>query len=156
MNPRRLSFASLFPPPLPLPHRLFGLWSGPSPAALAANKRHHDELLRILADVLSRPHNHFDLVCADLEGWVKPKRITGEHASEAHVPDAQAWLGSQEFIFEVETAETIALEHTRRQCALFSAYAYPNRGEFVLVVPNGTQSRAQRQLARWGIRGMVW
>ena len=152
MNPRRLPFTSLLPPPLP--QRFLAFW--PGPAALAANKRHHDGLLRILAEVLSRPHNRFEFVCADLPGWVRPKRIVDERTGEASVPDAQARLGGQEFVFEVETAQTLGLAHTRRQCALFSGYAVLRGGEFVLVVPNGEQRRAQRQLERWAIRAMVW
>lgn len=137
--------------------RFFTGFQRPSAQALA-NKRIHDELLQLLLQVVAASSHGFEQIHADLEGWPQPARILWTHTRQGYVPDATAWawLGMSEYLFEVETAETLSLEHTRNQCELFSAYARVHGAEFVLVVPLGLQARAARQLASWGITAQVW
>jgi hypothetical protein len=120
------------------------------------NKQAHDSLLRVLMDILSKPGSGFDLLTADLPGWNQPQGIEWAATGEGHTPDARAWNGYTRYVFEVETADTISIEHTRKQCELFSAYASQHNGVFVLFVPSGHEVRAQRQLAAWRIQGTVW
>lgn len=121
-----------------------------------ASKQAHDSLLRVLMGILSKPGSGFDLLRADLPGWTQPQGIEWTQTRQGHVPDARAWKAYTEYVFEVETADTISIEHTRRQCELFSAYASQHNGVFVLFVPTGHEARAQRQLAAWRIKGLVW
>jgi hypothetical protein len=138
--------------------RFFAGVQRPSAQMLAANKRAHDNLLQLLMQVLGGPNHGFEHLRADLHGWVKPERILSPVTGEGYSPDASAWLwlGFTEYIFEVETAETLSLEHTRHQCQVFSDHARKHGAEFVLVVPLGLQARASRQLTAWGIKAQVW
>lgn len=138
--------------------RFFAGFQRPSAQALAANRRAHDDLLQLLMQVLEGPNHGFEQLRADLHGWVKPERILSPVTGAGYTPDATAWLwlGFTEYIFEVETADTLSLEHTRRQCQLFSRHAREHGAEFVLVVPLGLQARASRQLTAWGIKAQVW
>jgi len=121
-----------------------------------ANKQAHDSLLRVLMGILSKPGSGFDLLTADLPGWSQPQGIEWAATGEGHIPDARAWNGYTRYVFEVETADTISIEHTRKQCELFSAYASQHNGVFVLFVPSGHEVHAQHQLAAWRIQGTVW
>ena len=120
------------------------------------NKQAHDSLLGVLMNILSKPGSGFDLLSADLRGWSQPQGIEWTATRQGHVPDARGWKGYTEYVFEVETADTISIEHTRKQCELFSAYASQHNGVFVLFVPSGDELRARRQLAAWRIQGTVW
>jgi len=124
--------------------------------ALKANKQAHDSLLRVLVNMLTRPGSGFELLHVALDGWDHPEQINWKSTGQGHIPDASAWLGHVKHIFEVETADSIGSDHTRRQCALFAAYAEQNYGKFILFVPSGEELRARRQLASWGLRGEVW
>lgn len=138
--------------------RFFAGFQRPSAQMLAANKRAHDDLLQLLMQVLGGANHGFEHLRADLHGWVKPEKILSPLTGEGYTPDASAWLwlGFTEYIFEVETADTLSLEPTRRQCQIFSYHAMKHGAEFVLVVPLGLQARAARQLAAWGIKAQVW
>lgn len=120
------------------------------------NKQAHDSLLGVLMNILSKPGSGFDLLSADLRGWTQPEGIEWTATRKGHVPDARAWRGYRQYVFEVETADTISVEHTRKQCELFSAYARQNNGRFVMFVPTGQEVRAKQQLAAWRIAGDVW
>jgi hypothetical protein len=138
--------------------RFFAGFQRPSAQMLAANKRSHDNLLQLLMQVLGGPNHGFEHLRADLHGWAKPERILSPVTGDGYTPDASAWLwlGFTEYIFEVETADTLSLEHTRRRCHVFSDHATKHGAEFVLVVPLGLQARASRQLSAWRITAQVW
>ena len=106
--------------------------------------------------LLSKLGSGFDLLTADLQGWSKPERIYWVTSGKGHVPDATAWHGYTKYIFEVETADTIAIDHTRQQCELFAAYVRQHGGKFALFVPAGEETRARLQLAHWSISAEVW
>lgn len=145
--------SSVVAPPAPAQRARLGLINSALSSA-AERKRSHTSILESLVDGLVAAG--FVSVTADLSGWETPTKIVWNETQEGHRPDARAWTSGREFIFEVETAETIAIEHTRQQCRLFAAYANPRGGKFILVVPDGDQVRAKAQLVRWGIAGEVW
>jgi hypothetical protein len=91
----------------------------------------------------------------DLPGYVKPERIIWTHTQRGHEPDTTAYYGVKQHVFEVETAETLGVEHTYEQCRLFAAYVRNRFAEFTLVVPGGSGFDARLQLIRWGLNASV-
>ena len=111
----------------------------------------HETLVRRAA-VHLRQHMQPD-VRADLPDGVRPDRIVWTKTQQGHIPDV---TGGQ-YIIEVETSETLAIEHTREQCMLFSVFAREQQKKiFVVVVPMGYQTTMELQLRAWGIVWEVW
>lgn len=121
--------------------------------AQALAKSEHDRLVeKLRARLVANPYSD---IRVDLPGYVKPTRIVWTRTQRGHEPDASAYYGFKEHIFEVETAETIADEHTREQCELFAAYVRDRYAQFTLVVPSGYRSTAFAQLTYWGLTAAV-
>lgn len=113
----------------------------------------HDRLLEKLRARLVA--NLFWDIKVDLPGHVKPDRMVWIDTQRGHEPDATAYYLAKQYVFEVETAESLADEHTYEQCRLFAAYARDRFAEFVLVVPIGCGSVATWRLSWWGLRAPV-
>jgi len=115
------------------------------------NKSRHDAMVGRLL-VVRRSTLMLD-IRADLPSCpVKPVKIVWNKTQDGHVPDLTSkYLNGQLLIEEVETSDTIAIDHTRQQCLLFSTFAREHRALFNLVVPFGDEWRARSQLAAWGI-----
>jgi hypothetical protein len=109
----------------------------------------HDRLVEKLCTRLVS--NLFSDIKVDLPGHVKPERIVWTDTQRGHEPDASAYYGFKQHIFEVETADSIGDDHTREQCELFAAYARGHAAEFTLVVPVGCGAIAVTQLNLWGL-----
>jgi hypothetical protein len=99
-----------------------------------------DKPYRSLADLLSNP--------------LPPGGLLGHRAGLQSLPSIPGALSG--YIFEVETADTLAINHTRQQCELFAAYVRQHGGKFALFVPAGEEARARLQLAHWEISAEVW
>lgn len=99
--------------------------------------------------------NLFSDIKVDLPGCVKPDRIVWTDTQRGHEPDATAYYLAKQYIFEVETAESLADDHTHEQCRLFAACVRDRFVEFVLVVPVGYGSAATWRLSWWGLRARV-
>lgn len=123
---------------------------------LEANKTRHDGLVARL--LLRQQYLQMRDIKADLPWYpFKPERICWASSGEGCVPDVTAAnLAGERVIYEVETTETLRIEHTREQCRLFGAYAQQHGAKFVLVVPVGQEAKASQQLAAWGVAGMVY
>ena len=65
----------------------------------------HDSMIEFLADALYA-RNLTD-VRADISGYKKPVLITWPGSETGSIPDATAYEGTQLFIYEVETADSI-------------------------------------------------
>lgn len=76
-----------------------------------------------------------------------PKKIVLPTSQVAHVPDVTAIISGKEFIYEVETAESLFSDHTRSQLELFGAYARQANAVCCLVVPKKVQIHAMLHTA---------
>lgn len=113
----------------------------------------HDRLVeKLRAHLVS---NLFSDIKVDLPGYVKPERIVWSDTQRGHEPDATAYYLAKQYVFEVETADSIGDEHTYEQCRLFAAYVRNWLAEFALVVPTGSALAARSQLSRWGLTATV-
>ena len=113
----------------------------------------HDQIVQKLGSWLVS--NQFSDIKMDLPERVKPDRIVWTDTKRGHEPDATAYYGLKQHVFEVETADSIGEEHTYEQCKLFAAYARDNVAEFTVVVPIGCGIAATSQLSYWGLRAAV-
>jgi len=116
-------------------------------------KSEHDRLVQKLRNRLVA--NLYSDIKVDLPGYEKPTRIIWTATQRGHDPDASAYYGLKQHIFEVETADSIGDDHTYEQCKLFAAYAQQHFAEFVLVVPAGSSVTASFQLSYWRLHGAV-
>ena len=91
----------------------------------------------------------FSNIKVDLPGHVKPNRIVWNATQHGHEPDATAYHLLKQYVFEVETADSLGDQHTHEQYRLFAAYSRDSFAEFTLVVPNGYGVVARSQLFRW-------
>jgi len=144
---------------------LRGILSPPPPqgrlSALAlfhsrtSNNSQHDRMVERLVRA-QRAIGMADIRADIASCLLKPKKIFWRSTGEGHIPDVTARYSSgRGVIFEVETSETIGIEHTREQCRLFSAFAYQHHHFFVMVVPRGKEWRAEAHLTSWNIVGQV-
>ena len=120
----------------------------------------HESLIEMLANALyarNRNPNIEDVedIRADLDGFKRPDKITTPEDSEGEVPDATAKEGDQFLIYEVETPDSIAEEHTAKQWTLFAKYAEENNGIFHVAVPPMAQGDAKRRLKELSITAKV-
>ena len=116
----------------------------------------HDTLLSVLVEYLEK--NGFTDIKADLPEFEQPRKVWWKgKEQEAHVPDATAIDASDVWhIFEIETEDTVSIEHSESQWKLFSAYANNNNGKFVVIVPTGSKVEAESQIERLRISAEVW
>jgi hypothetical protein len=113
----------------------------------------HDRLVeKLRARLVS---NLFSDIKVDLPGYVKPERIVWSDTQRGHEPDATACYLAKQYVFEVETADSLGDDHTYEQCRLFAAYVRNRFAEFALVVPTGSALVAQSQISRWGLTATV-
>lgn len=108
------------------------------------NQVSHDSMVRKVADHLVQ--NGFSSVKADLPNWQQPETIVWTHTQQGHRPDVTGVQNGQTFIFEIETEDTIKIEHTSDQWKLFSAFTKTHNAHFYVVVPNGFAGVARQQL----------
>jgi hypothetical protein len=74
-----------------------------------------------------RAHNYGNYPC--------PQKLIWPTTQQGHVPDVTAVIYGTEFVFEVETDDTIMSDHTKSQLELFAAYAQHANAVCCLVVP---------------------
>ena len=113
----------------------------------------HDRLVEKLRTRLVS--NLFSDIKVDLPGYVKPDRIVWIDTQRGHEPDATAYYLAKQYVFEVETADSLGGDHTYEQCRLFAAYVRNRLAEFILVVPIGSALDARSQLSRWSLTATV-
>lgn len=116
-------------------------------------KSEHDRLVERLRSWLVS--TLFSDIKVDLLGHAKPDRIVWTNTQRGHEPDATAYYLRKQYVFEVESADSLGDEHTHEQCRLFAAYVRDKFAEFTLVVPIGCSFAARSQLLRWGLNAAV-
>ena len=110
----------------------------------------HDEMVQTVAEHLES--ERFTEVKADLPDYDRPDKIVWKNTGSGHIPDVTA----DGLLVEVETADSIDDAHTEDQWTLFGAHAEQHNKTFVVVVPRGSRSAAQRRLRELGITAKVW
>ncbi|MFC2025342.1 hypothetical protein ACFLTG_02905 [Chloroflexota bacterium] len=103
------------------------------------NQIEHDSMVRSVANYLKE--NGHSSIKADLEGYEKPELIYWSSTKKGHYPDVTS-NKSKDYIFEVETDDTISELHTGDQWKLFSESAKIYSKAFIVVVPKESESKA--------------
>ena len=112
------------------------------------NPSEHDGMVKSVADHLaSTGHRN---IRADIAGFSKPDLIHWKGQSTGHIPDVTSVNGVQ-YLFEVETGDSIGDQHTADQWRLFSASARLNSKRFVVVVPKGFEQDARTRASQLGV-----
>jgi len=117
------------------------------------NQTEHDNLVKTVANYLIS--QNFTDVKADIEGYLQPSKITWTATGEGHIPDVSAIINNTQHIYEIETEETISIEHTKNQFVLFSEFAKGHKAVFHIVVPADCKNDAVAQANEWGITAEV-
>ncbi len=115
----------------------------------------HDNLVSQLITHLVG--DSFQNIKADLSEYDPPDAIWWTNKSdEKFIPDATATKNGVPFIFEIETADSIGIEHSDAQWEIFAASASKNNGHFCLYVEKGAEDAAKQRVLELGITAEVW
>jgi GTP-sensing pleiotropic transcriptional regulator CodY len=103
-------------------------------------------MVRHFADILSSNFFHIN-VKADISGYNKPEMIYWKSTKKGHIPDItsnfdKVYARPEQYIFEVETEDSIDDSHTEDQWKLFSAKGQEFRKRFIVIVPRGCKQQA--------------
>jgi len=116
-------------------------------------KMKHDDMVKVVVDYL-KAHG-FTSIKAEIEGYSCPEEIEWKVSKIKHRPAVSCFKGATNYIFEIETEDSISNDHTQSQCKLFAAYAAEHQCKFILAVPEGVMQAAKDQLAKWNVRADV-
>ena len=112
----------------------------------------YDKMVRTIAETLT--YDQYSDVKADIQGYDTPDKIIWESTGKGHVPDVTAEKG-KEVIVEVETDDSINDQHTEDQWKLFSACSKKYDADFIVVVPEGSKTKAMVHMEELDITGEV-
>jgi len=112
------------------------------------NQTEHNSMVKSVVNHV-RADGHSNIK-ADLEGYDKPELIYWERTKKGYYPDVTS-TKSQNYMFEVETDDSINDLHTEDQWKLFSANARANSKKFIVVVPKGSEQQAWQRVRELGI-----
>lgn len=115
---------------------------------------HHDAIVLFVARELEK--DRFKDVKADVPDFPEPEAIQLDHAGIGHLPDVTAVRSGLLHIYEVETPDTVSINHTQEQWKIFATYAKEHGAKFTIVVPRGTEARVKALLPEMDIRASVW
>ena len=122
--------------------------------AKRGNQAGHDSMVKsVVNHIKGQEHSN---IRADLEGYEKPEIIYWSSTKKGHVPDVTS-TKNQEYIFEVETDDSIDDSHTEDQWELFSANAKHHSKKFIVVVSKEAEQQARQRVKQLGINvDEVW
>lgn len=112
------------------------------------NQSEHDSMVKAIVNHV-KANGHSDIK-ADLEGYEKPELIYWSSTKKGYYPDITS-TKRQNYIFEVETDDSINDSHTEDQWKLFSANAKEHSKTFIVVVPKGSETQAWQRVKELGI-----
>jgi hypothetical protein len=112
------------------------------------SQSNHHAMVRTLASHLERKE-HTD-VKADIKGYAQPELLYWGATQKGHISDVTSNRG-RDFVFEVETVDSINHTHTEDQWKLFSANAKQYSKQFIVVVPKGSEAQAWQRAKLLGI-----
>jgi hypothetical protein len=102
----------------------------------------HDRMVDSLANLLKM---RFEDIKANVPGFERPEKIIWKDSDKGHFPDITAHR-FKNYIFEVETSDSIYDRHTADEWRLFASYAKEHNVTFCIVVPHGCSAVASRRL----------
>lgn len=118
------------------------------------NQSEHDGMIMSLVAHLKE--SKFTSIRADLPDHTQPVKITWKSSGDGHIPDASAVFDGTDYLFEVETDDSIGIDHTRSQWELFSANAKQYGKKFIVVVPKASEGKASAEILKQGYSAEVW
>lgn len=114
------------------------------------NQSDHEDMVLTTANYLVS--NLYTDVRADVNDYETPTKIIWSKTQDGHIPDITSKYNGVEHIWEIETEDSISIDHTKSQWKLFSTYAAQHNAKFHIVVPEGFIEDAQNQAEEWGIK----
>jgi hypothetical protein len=117
--------------------------------ATRRNQSDHDIMVRSVARHV-KEQGHSDIK-VNLFGYETPDQIYWGTTNKGHTPDVTS-TNIKQFIFDVETGDSITDPQTEDQWKLFSAHARQQSKTFVVVVPKGFEQQARQRAADLGIK----
>jgi len=112
------------------------------------NQSEHDSMVQSVATHVE--NNGHSNVKADIPDYKRPDKIIWDTTKKGHIPDVTS-TKNQDFIFEIETDDSINDSHTEDQWKLFSANAKQYSKKFIIVVPKGSDQKAWQRVRDLGI-----
>lgn len=104
----------------------------------------HDYMITSLVRYLIE-QGYTNIRSTHLGHFEDPTEMPGRSGS-TYKSDVIAWKEEKEYIFEVETSETIDLDYTREQFEAFYDYAQHHNAEFNVLVPKKSESQVKHLL----------
>ncbi|MBE0598487.1 MAG: hypothetical protein IH614_14570 [Desulfuromonadales bacterium] len=104
----------------------------------------HDYMITSLVRYLIE-QGYSDIKSSHLGHFENPTEMQGRDGTP-HRSDVIAWKDGKEYIFEVETSDTIDLDYTREQFEAFYDYAREHQAEFNVLVPKKSEGTAKHLL----------
>lgn len=101
--------------------------------------KEHKKLVARLSVFLEQ-NNYSNIEVDDLDDYKTPDKI-----GDSHIPDVTAEKSGTEYIFEVETADSIDDSHTREQWKTFAREAAGYEWKRFIVVPQGSKKDAYQR-----------
>ena len=118
-----------------------------------AKKVVRDEHEMLLISLVSQLHDQgYSYIRTKLKGYEKPDEIFWAIAERGYSPDAVALKDSAEYMFAVETSESINDSGIEDKWKLFSTYSRQQAKKFVVVVPGESEKKAQELVSEMGIK----
>lgn len=118
------------------------------------NESEHSSMVGTLANHLSG--EAYKEIKADHISHTRPDIITWKNTGKGHIPDVTATKDGKQYLFEVETCDSINEQHTEDQWTLFSANAKQYGKIFIVVVPKSCEQDANNRVKSLGVTASVW
>lgn len=116
--------------------------------AARLHQEDHETMVRSLAIHLKKL-GHSDIK-VDLFGNKVPEQVRWGANKAGYIPDVTS-TKDKNYVFEVETDDSINEEHTEDEWKLFAAYAKKESRQFIVVVPKGSEQKAWKRAEALGI-----
>lgn len=114
----------------------------------------HDSMVKQVADFFIK--EKYPNVKADLTGYTQPGVLKWKGETSGHIPDVTTEENKKfSIIVEVETDDSINDQHTADQWKLFAAYANRDKAKFMIIVPKGSENKAENRKSTLGVEGDV-
>lgn len=104
----------------------------------------HDYMITSLVRYLIE-QGYTDIKSSHLGHFENPTEMVGRNGG-TYISDVIARKEGKEYIFEVETSETLDLDYTRQQFEAFYDYAVGHEAEFNVLVPKKSESTVKHLL----------
>jgi Holliday junction resolvase len=104
----------------------------------------HDYMITSLVRYLIE-QGYTNIKSSHLGHFENPSEMPGRDGN-TYTSDVIAWKDGKEYIFEVETSETIDLDYTKEQFEAFYDYARGHQAEFNVLVPKKSEGAVKHLL----------